>query len=209
MVFASKTMGLALLSLAARRAMAVEVGTCEELIAAVGDIAGSGTIEVTADIECPDDFSIAAAQDVTITGPATITIGADFTPSTAESTGGGGSLIVNQGTLELNGLTFKTLDTTTGNRAILNEGTLTVVECSFELFHSEGFISEGGAVSLRLNLYSFLTPSIFSKAINFQYVANSSRVSRELVRVYVTRSNCPLDKPDRKSQPRKGDRLLH
>ncbi len=154
MAFTSKIMGLALLSLAARQAMAVD--NCPDLIDEIGAISGSGTVEITADIECATDITIAAAQDVTITGPATITMGLGFA-ATSEEFSGGGSLIVNQGTLELNGLTFKTLDQTTGNRAVLNQGTLTVVECGFELYHSGAYITEGGAVSQRLK--PILTPS--------------------------------------------------
>ena len=146
MVFTSKTAGLALLSLglAARQAMAVD--TCADLISEVGLVSGTGAIEITADLECPSHFEIASSQDVTITGGGfTITIGAGFAGSTLEDSGGG-SLIVNEGTLTLEGITFKTLDTN-GNRAVWNKGELHVLECTFELGHDGAYLDDGGVVS--------------------------------------------------------------
>ena len=152
MLFTGKAAGLALLSLGlvARQAAAVE--NCLDLLSAVGTATGSTTTTVTleADITCETHIEIATSQNVEITsaatGPHTLTVGSLFAGSTASESMGASSLIVNEGTLTLDGVNFAT-ESLDGNRAIYNSGTLSVVDCEFNLFHDGGFIDEGGAVS--------------------------------------------------------------
>ncbi|CAN0024992.1 unnamed protein product, partial [Ectocarpus fasciculatus] len=138
-----KTAGLALffLGLGARQASAVT--TCADLITAVGDISGTGTVELEGDITCVEHISVAASQDVTVSGAYTITLGAAFAGST--TTDAGSSLFENEGTLKLVGITFATL-ATDGNRAVWNTGTLSVEGCTFELYRSGALLSRGGVI---------------------------------------------------------------
>ncbi|CAM9484228.1 unnamed protein product [Ectocarpus sp. 8 AP-2014] len=140
-----KSAGLALffLGLAARQASAVT--TCLELLIAVENISVTGTVELESGFTCDAHITVAASQDVTISGAYTITLGALFAGSTA--TDAGSSLFVNEGTLELDGITFAT-EATGGNRAVRNAGTLSVVGCTFELFPSGGgeFLARGGVI---------------------------------------------------------------
>ncbi|CBJ26272.1 polymorphic outer membrane protein [Ectocarpus siliculosus] len=105
----------------------------------------TGTVELESGFTCDAHITVDASQDVTISGAYTITLGALFAGSTA--TDAGGSLFVNEGTLELDGITFAT-EATDGNRAVWNGGTLSVVGCTFELFPSGGgeFLARGGVI---------------------------------------------------------------
>ena len=136
------------------RSIGTAVEPCTDLIAEIGAISGTGSVDIDADMTCVEYIEIAASQDITISGPYTVTIGAGFAGSTAAE--GGGSLIVNEGTLKLDGITFKTM-ASDGNRAVWNKGTLSVVDCSFELFqpfNNGTYLNEGGAVS-RWNAFLF------------------------------------------------------
>lgn len=146
MLFTPKTAGLALLSLGLAAMQAAAVEDCLALGTAISS--GTSTITLEADITCETHLDIGVSQDITITsdatsGPHTITIGGLFAGTTEAS--GGGSLFVNEGTLTLNGVNFLT-EAPDGNRAVYNTGTLSVVDCEFELFHDGGFLNEGGAV---------------------------------------------------------------
>ncbi|CAB1108518.1 unnamed protein product [Ectocarpus sp. CCAP 1310/34] len=141
MVLTRKSAGLALLflGLAARQASAVT--SCLDLITAVDAIFDTGTIELEGGFTCDIFITVTAGQDVTISGAYTITIGAGF----AGSTGADGSLFVNEGGLKLDGITFAT-ETTDGNRAVWNVGTLSVEGCTFELYPTGAFLSRGGVI---------------------------------------------------------------
>ena len=170
MVFSCKAVSVALLmlGLVARQAAAVE--NCLDLFSAVNEATGTFTTTITleADFACEIGIEIATSQNVEITsaatGPHTLTIGVGFAGSTATESTGGASLLVNEGTLTLDGVNFAT-ESLDGNRAIYNSGTLSVVDCEFNLFHDGGFIDEGGAVSglssSNLSIYVFgkLRPS--------------------------------------------------
>eukprot|EP00752_Nemacystus_decipiens_P011906 g10557.t1 len=151
MVFTGKTTGFALLALglAARRSAAVE--TCLDLISAVEAATGTATtVTLEADITCETHIEIAVSQEVVITsadtGPHTLTIGTLFAGATATEQTGAASLIINDGTLTINGVNFANEEGGDGNRAIYNTGTLTVVDSEFNLFHDGAFIDEGGAI---------------------------------------------------------------
>lgn len=139
----SKTAGLALFSLALAARYAMAVDTCVDLITEVAAIASVGVVSVDADFSCSAQIEIAASQMVTITGPATITIGVGFA-------GDSFSLFVNDGSLTLQEISFES-DALEGNRAVWNTGSLSVEGCSFEGLHGDGTIStileQGGAVS--------------------------------------------------------------
>ncbi|CAN0357500.1 unnamed protein product [Ectocarpus sp. 12 AP-2014] len=143
MGFTRKTAGIALffLGLATRQASAVS--TCLALITAVEAISGTGTVELEGGFTCDSHITVAAGQDVTISGAYTITLGALFAGST--DTDAGGSLFENEGTLKLDGITFAT-ETTDGNRAVWNTGTLSVEGCTFELYPTGAFLSRGGVI---------------------------------------------------------------
>eukprot|EP00752_Nemacystus_decipiens_P011910 g10561.t1 len=147
-----ETTGLALLALglAARQSAAVE--TCLDLISAVQAATGTATTTVTleADITCETRIEIATSQNLEIasaaTGPYTMTIGTLFAGAAATEQTGAASLILNEGTLTINGVNFANAEGGDGNRAIHNTGTLSVVDSVFNLFHDGAFIDEGGAV---------------------------------------------------------------
>ena len=152
MVFSSKAAGLILLwlGLAARQAGAVD--NCLDLVTAVESATGTNatTITLEADIVCNTHIEISTSQNVEImsdaAGPHTLTIGVQFAGAQATEATGAASLIINQGTLSINGVNFAT-ESLDGTRAIYNSGTLSVLASEFNLFHDGGFINEGGAVS--------------------------------------------------------------
>lgn len=151
MVFTSKTVGFALLSLgfAARQAAAVsDCGAINTAISAGGTV----TITLEADIVCVEHIPISTSQTVEITsdgttGPHTLTIGTQFAGGVASEADGGTSLIFNEGDLTINGVNFAMAEDAEGYRTIFNSGTLSVVNCEFDLFHNGAYIDEGGAVS--------------------------------------------------------------
>ena len=136
--------GVAVLALgiASRQAMSVDVENCVDLLSSAGSFE---TLTLTADISCSGDpITIPSGNEVTVMGGGySIEIDTGFS---------GESLFENDGTLTLNNvLVSETVwnGLTTGVRAIINTGTLTVIECTFQSLNQKGGSSlrKGGAVS--------------------------------------------------------------
>lgn len=145
-------LALAALGYAARRAAAVDVGTCAALLQAVSSAADTATsISLTTSFACSQTVSISDDQDITIDGADnTITISNSFTSSVST----GSSLFSNLGSLSITNLIVTEsgddLDTA-GVRAIHNEGALTISSCEFQGLNVRTEISDrmaqGGVVS--------------------------------------------------------------
>jgi len=117
------------------------VTTCAGLIEAVGS---ASTVTLEGNFACSEPITIYSGGMVTVAGPYTITIDADFAVGTLSS------LFVTEagGALTLNGLTIKS-GAMGGIRAVHNEGALTVVDCTFSSLSgtAETMLSTGGVVS--------------------------------------------------------------
>lgn len=128
------------LALASRQAMAVNVDDCVDLLNSAGS---SEALVLTADIVCSGDpIAIALGREVTVSGEGnSIEIGTGFS---------GESLFENEGTLTLDGVTISEATESglpKGVRAIYNEGTLTVTDCTFRGLNQNSGSPSGGAVS--------------------------------------------------------------
>lgn len=155
MISHARTAGLALVVLgyAARRAAAVDVSTCPELLDGISQASTPTTITIIKSFECSTTIVVEAGQEITVTGGGeTITISSTFTSeATTES-----SLFSNEGTLIIESLTVDevTLDeeaTKLGVRAIYNTGVLVVRSSTFQRLSIRGEvdirIKRGGVVS--------------------------------------------------------------